>query len=54
MCDSRRVVVTGLGVVTPLGNDVDTTWQALLDGRSGVERIRQFDSDHGIGDAESD
>jgi len=43
MCDSRRVVITGLGAVTPVGNDVPTTWEALLAGRSGVDRIRRFD-----------
>ncbi|MEK7713703.1 MAG: beta-ketoacyl synthase N-terminal-like domain-containing protein, partial [Deltaproteobacteria bacterium] len=31
----RRVVVTGLGCVTPVGNDVGSSWQALLDGKSG-------------------
>ena len=31
----RRVAVTGVGLVTPVGNDVETTWQALLAGRSG-------------------
>ena len=41
----RRVVVTGLGVVTPLGNDVPTTWSALLKGVSGIERIRAFPTD---------
>ncbi|MFY9823752.1 MAG: beta-ketoacyl synthase N-terminal-like domain-containing protein, partial [Thermoanaerobaculia bacterium] len=40
----RRVVVTGMGVVTSLGNDPETLWQALLAGRSGVSAIRQFDS----------
>ena len=39
----RRVVVTGLGVVTPIGNDVPTMWAALLAGRSGVARITAFD-----------
>jgi 3-oxoacyl-[acyl-carrier-protein] synthase II len=39
----RRVVVTGLGVVTPLGNDVVTFWSNLIAGRCGVERIRSFD-----------
>ena len=34
-----RVVVTGLGTTSPLGGDVDSTWQALLDGRSGVSRL---------------
>jgi 3-oxoacyl-[acyl-carrier-protein] synthase II len=40
---SRRVVVTGLGAITSLGHDVDSFWTALLAGRSGVDRVRQFD-----------
>ena len=40
----RRVVVTGLGAVTPLGNDVATTWRALLDGVSGAGDITKFDA----------
>jgi 3-oxoacyl-[acyl-carrier-protein] synthase II len=40
----RRVVVTGLGAVTPLGTDVDSTWSALIDGRSGAGKITQFDT----------
>ncbi|HEY71785.1 MAG TPA: hypothetical protein G4N99_00760 [Thermoflexia bacterium] len=39
----QRVVVTGLGVVTPLGNNVPTMWEALVAGRSGVGRITLFD-----------
>jgi 3-oxoacyl-[acyl-carrier-protein] synthase II len=39
----NRVVITGLGAVTPLGNDAPTMWEGLLAGRSGVARIRQFD-----------
>ncbi len=39
-----RVVVTGLGVVSPVGNDVPTTWQALLAGKSGGARIALFDA----------
>ncbi|MCX7681072.1 MAG: beta-ketoacyl-ACP synthase II [Anaerolineae bacterium] len=42
----ERVVVTGLGAVTPLGNDVPTMWEALLAGRSGVAPITQFDASH--------
>src|SRR6266508_88718 len=46
---SRRVVVTGLGAVTPLGNCVSTTWEGLLRGRSGVGPISLFDaSDLGV------
>ena len=41
---SRRVVVTGLGAVTPVGNDVTTTWQALLAGVSGAADITKFDA----------
>ncbi|MGA2953457.1 MAG: beta-ketoacyl-ACP synthase II [Caulobacteraceae bacterium] len=39
----RRVVVTGLGMVTPLGWGVETTWRAILDGKSGAGRITTFD-----------
>ncbi|MGX7952994.1 beta-ketoacyl-ACP synthase II [Tsuneonella sp. HG249] len=43
----RRVVVTGLGLVTPLGADVETTWQNLIAGKSGIAKITRFDvSDH--------
>src|SRR4051812_49654120 len=40
----RRVVVTGVGAVTPLGNDAETTWQTLIAGESGAGPITQFDS----------
>src|SRR6266480_1829802 len=40
----RRVAVTGLGAVTPLGNDVPTTWDAALAGRSGIDWIQSFDA----------
>lgn len=39
----RRVVVTGLGVVTPLGNDVETFWKRLIAGECGIDRITAFD-----------
>jgi len=41
--NARRVVVTGLGMVTPLGVGVPRNWQAMLDGESGVKRISRFD-----------
>jgi len=40
----RRVVVTGMGAVTPLGNDLASTWEGLVAGRSGVRHITQFDT----------
>ncbi len=40
---ARRVVVTGVGALTPLGNDIRTTWQGLLEGRSGIGPIQSFD-----------
>ena len=46
---ARRVVVTGLGCVTPLGLDAETTWGALVEGRSGVRPISRFDtSDYAV------
>jgi 3-oxoacyl-[acyl-carrier-protein] synthase II len=44
MLQRRRVVITGLGAVTPLGLDVGSTWGGLLEGRSGVTHITRFDS----------
>ncbi len=40
----ERVVITGLGVVTPLGNDKDTLWSALCQGKSGIKKIKSFDT----------
>ncbi len=40
----RRVVVTGLGVISPVGNDVATAWDNLVAGRSGIGRITRFDA----------
>jgi 3-oxoacyl-[acyl-carrier-protein] synthase II len=40
----QRVVVTGLGCVSPLGNDVPTTWQNILDGKSGADLITHYDT----------
>jgi 3-oxoacyl-[acyl-carrier-protein] synthase II len=41
---NRRVVVTGLGLVTPVGNSVEATWTALMEGRSGADYIQKFDA----------
>ena len=40
----RRVVVTGMGAVTPLGNDIESTWTNLVAGKSGAAVIEQFDA----------
>jgi 3-oxoacyl-[acyl-carrier-protein] synthase II len=40
----RRVVITGLGIVSPLGNDTETLWKNLLAGQCGVDRITHFDA----------
>ena len=39
----RRVVVTGLGTINPLGNTVDTSWNSLINSKSGISKITQFD-----------
>jgi 3-oxoacyl-[acyl-carrier-protein] synthase II len=41
--ENKRVVVTGLGVITPVGNDVNSFWQSLINSKSGVTRITLFD-----------
>lgn len=43
MSSQRRVVVTGLGIVSPLGNDIDTSWQNIVEGKSGASEITKFD-----------
>lgn len=40
----NRVVVTGLGVISPVGLNVCATWEALIEGRCGVDRITRFDT----------
>ena len=42
---SQRVAVTGVGMVTPLGHDTDSTWQSLVNGKTGTARITAFDPD---------
>src|SRR5437763_2011423 len=41
----KRIAITGLGAVTPIGNDAKATWQAAVAGRSGIDWIRSFDAD---------
>ena len=40
----RRVVVTGMGMVSPVGNDVDTSWESALNSKSGVGEITLYDA----------
>jgi 3-oxoacyl-[acyl-carrier-protein] synthase II len=44
MISDRRVVITGLGVISPVGNDVETFWRNLQNGVSGIERVQAFDT----------
>lgn len=41
---TRRVVVTGLGIISPVGNDIATAWSSLLAGRSGIGPVTRFDA----------
>jgi 3-oxoacyl-[acyl-carrier-protein] synthase II len=43
--NSRRIVVTGLGMISPLGNTVEDSWQSLVAGKSGIGKIESFDSE---------
>ena len=40
----RRVVITGLGIISPVGNSVDQAWQNIVAGRSGIDRVTRFDA----------
>ncbi len=42
---TRRVVITGMGLLTPLGNNVKSSWQGLIEGRSGIKPITEFNVD---------
>ncbi len=44
---TRRVVVTGLGLISPVGNTVEEGWANILAGRSGIDRVTRFD-EHGL------
>ena len=41
----RRVVITGLGVLTPIGNDIETFWKNLVAGQCGIDKITAFDAE---------
>ena len=43
--ENRRVVITGMGVISPVGNDVDTFWKNLVAGVCGIGFIREFPTD---------
>lgn len=40
----RRVVVTGLGAITPIGNDAETFWKNLIEGKNGIDKVTRFDT----------
>ena len=42
--ERKRVVITGLGLLTPVGNNREETWKALISGRSGIGKIGDFDA----------
>ena len=42
----RRVVVTGMGIKSPVGSTIDTAWDAICNGRSGIRTISAFDVEH--------
>mgnify|MGYP000613279099 CR=1 FL=1 len=42
----RRVVVTGLGMLSPLGNTVEDSWKGAVEGRSGISTITRFDAEN--------
>lgn len=41
---SKRVVITGLGVVSPVGNDTKSFWNGLISGKNGIDKITRFDT----------
>ena len=46
--ERKRVVITGLGAITPIGNTLETYWQGLMSGANGIDKISVFDaSKHG-------
>ncbi|UNU74240.1 beta-ketoacyl-ACP synthase II [Moraxella nasovis] len=51
--DNQRVVITGMGAITPVGNDLDTIWQNLINGKSGITKIDSFSDKIDIGEFRS-
>lgn len=43
--DKRRVVITGLGAITPVGNDVQSMWDSIVNGKSGIDFVTKIDKD---------
>ncbi|WP_077623065.1 beta-ketoacyl-ACP synthase II [Sediminibacillus massiliensis] len=43
--ENRRVVITGMGAITPVGNDMNTMWQSILDGKSGIDYVTKVNKD---------
>src|SRR5262245_8416537 len=41
----KRVAITGLGAITPVGNDAESTWEAFVAGRIGIDKITTFDAE---------
>ena len=41
---NRRVVISGLGAVSPIGNDVETMWNSIKEGKCGIDKITHFDT----------
>ena len=41
----KRVVITGIGAVTPIGNDAESMWESMIAGRHGIAPITRFDTD---------
>ena len=52
MKSARRIVITGMGAITPLGKDVKSTWDAILKGKSGITKLPEFDVQSGPSVAE--
>ena len=45
MSEEKRVVITGMGAVSPLGHTVEESWQGIREGKNGIDHITLFDTD---------